>query len=104
MKVYALMALLIAFGAPFAFKADATDESYSFFVSLPGNASSYDDWLELSKGSTSAQAESEPASITTGRIIVNSAAGSLESRIFTRSISAGTALKSTDFGFMLIFR
>ena len=103
MKVYALMALLIAFGAPFAFKADA-DESYSFFVSLPGNASSYDDWLELSKGSTSAQAESEPASITTGRIIVNSAAGSLESRIFTRSISAGTALKSTDFGFMLIFR
>ena len=103
MKVYALMALLIAFGAPFAFKADA-DESYSFFVSLPGNANSYDNWLEISKGNTSAQAVSEPASISTGRIIVNSTAGSLESRIFTRSISAGTALKSTDPGFMLIFR
>ena len=104
MKVYALMALLIVFGAPFAFKADATDGSYSFFVSLPGNAISYDDWLEISKGNTSAQAVSEPASISTGRIIENSAAGSLESRICTRSVSVSTSLKSTEFGFSVILR
>ena len=56
MKVlHALMALLVTFGALFAFNADAADESYSFFVSMPNmpEGTSYNEWLVSANASTS---------------------------------------------------
>ena len=103
MKVfYVILGLAILNVMPFACKAD---DAYSFFVSMPpGGFSSYDEWLAYSKEATTACGESASTSIGTGRIVVKSAAGSLESRICTRSVSVSTSLKSTEFGFSVILR
>lgn len=105
MKVFCILAGLAALiGLPPVCEADEAAEQYSYFVSLPGNASSYDDWLASSKEAATACGESASTSIGTGRIVVNSDASSLESRVCTRSISASTSLKSTEFGFSVILR
>ena len=102
MKVfYVILGLAILNIMPFACKAD---DAYSFFVSMPGGGTSYDEWLAYSKETTTACGESASTSIGTGRIVVKSAAGSLESRICTRSVSVSTSLKSTEFGFSVILR
>ena len=102
MKVfYVILGLAILNSMPFACKAD---DAYSFFVSMPGGVTSYDEWLAYSKEATTACGESASTSIGTGRIVVKSAAGSLESRICTLSVSVSTSLKSTEFGFSVILR
>ena len=107
MKVlYALTALLVTFGAPFAFKADAADESYSFFVSMPNmpEGTSYNEWLASANASNSSSGESESKAIDTGRYIGQSAGSALELGFFTEFASPGTKLKSTPAAFMLIVR
>ena len=105
MKVlHALMALLVTFGAPFAFKADAADESYSFFVSMPDGASSYEEWLVSANASTSSSGESESIAVDIGRYIGQSAGSALDLGFFTQLASPGTKLKSTPAAFMLIVR
>ena len=107
MKVlHALMALLITFGAPFAFKADAADESYKFFVSMPNmpEGASYDQWRASVNANTSSSGESESIVVDTGRYIGQSAGSALDLGFFTRLASPGTKLKSTPAAFMLIVR
>lgn len=105
MKVlYALIALLVAFGAPFAFKADAADASYKFFVSMPGGAGSYEEWLASANASTSSSGVSDATAVDIGRYIGESEGCALELGFFTRFASSGTKLKSTPAAFMLIVR
>ena len=107
MKVlYALTALLITFGVPFAFKADAADDSYKFFVSMPNmpEGTSYNEWLASANASNSSSRESESKAIDTGRYIGQSAGSALELGFFTQLASRGTKLKSTPAAFMLIVR
>ena len=107
MKVlHALMALLVTFGAPFAFKADAADESYKFFVSMPKmpEGTSYDEWRASANASTSSFGESESIAVDTGRYIGQSVGSALELGFFTEFASPGTKLKSTPAAFMLIVR
>ena len=107
MKVlYALTALLVTFGAPFAFKADAADESYSFFVSMPdGAGSSYGEYLASSKANTTS---SEMVAFTdvlaTGKLAGKTKGSALELRFFSRLATLGAGLKSTKTGFTLIVR
>ena len=107
MKVlHALMALLVTFGAPFAFKADAADDSYKFFVSMPNmpEGASYDEWRASANASTSSYSASGTTAIDTGRYIGQSAGSALDLGFFTRFASPGTKLKSTPAAFMLIVR
>lgn len=104
---YILAGLSILISLPFASKADE-EVTYSFFVGMPKNIpeyiATYDEWVAFSKHATSGYGISNLMSIETGRITVKSYGTSLESRFRTQSVSSATALKSTDPGFMLIFR
>ena len=102
----ALTALLVTFGAPFAFKADAADDSYKFFVSMPNmpEGTSYNEWLVSANASTSSSGESESIAVDTGRYIGQSAGSALDLGFFTQLASPGTKLKSTPAAFMLIVR
>jgi hypothetical protein len=105
MKMFSFFAgLLMLVGMSFACKADA---SYSFFVSMPNMpaGSTYGDWLESSKNSsTTSSISQESISIDTGRFAGKSEGSALDLGFFTQFASPGTRLKSTPAAFMLIVR